>query len=272
MNKSSIGANISVGDNEPLLVVAGPCQIESRDHALRTAEEIVKICEGLPINLVYKSSFDKANRTSLSGARGVGMDEGLKILSEVRETFKIPVQTDIHGAEQVEAVSSSVDVLQIPAFLCRQTDLLIHAGKSGKAIAVKKGQFMHPKDMEHVAAKVASSGNSNILLYERGTCFGYRDLVMDPRALVMMRETGYPVVFDATHSVANMGGNKGSSGGSREYVEPLAKAAVAVGVDGVFFECHEDPNNAPSDGPCMLHLDSVANFLARLLAIREASR
>jgi 2-dehydro-3-deoxyphosphooctonate aldolase (KDO 8-P synthase) len=199
------------------------------------------------------------------------MDAGLRILDDVRSQFKVPVLTDVHSEEQALEVGKVVDVLQIPAFLCRQTDLLVAAGSTGKTINVKKGQFLHPADMQFVAEKIASTGNDKILLCERGTCFGYRDLVMDPRNLVIMREAGYPVIFDATHSVQNMGGGAGSSGGSRRYVETLACAAVATGVDGVFIECHNDPDNAPSDGPCMLPLDRVTPLIERLLRIKQAA-
>jgi 2-dehydro-3-deoxyphosphooctonate aldolase (KDO 8-P synthase) len=232
-------------------------------------ELLIKAIEGLPVSLVFKSSFDKANRTSASSARGVGMQEGLKILDQVRSKLGLPILTDVHSEEQANTVGQVVDVLQIPAFLCRQTDLLKAAGMTGKTVHVKKGQFLHPSDMKFVAEKIASTGNKKILLCERGTSFGYRDLVMDPRSLIMMRETGYPVVFDATHSVQQLGGGAGTSGGSRQYVQALARAAVAVGVDGVFVECHQDPDHAPSDGPCMLHLSQVGPLLKTLCAIRS---
>lgn len=266
-----INPSVRVGRGEKLLLIAGPCQIESKDHAFKIAEFLCEAVSKLPISLVYKSSFDKANRTSVKSQRGVGMDAGLRILDDVRSQFKVPVLTDVHSEAQAREVGMVVDVLQIPAFLCRQTDLLVAAGSTGTTINVKKGQFLHPSDMQFVAEKIASTGNSKILLCERGTCFGYRDLVMDPRNLVIMRETGYPVVFDATHSVQSMGGGAGSSGGSRHYVEILARAAVATGVDGLFMECHEDPDNAPSDGPCMLPLHRVTPLLERLLRIREAA-
>jgi 2-dehydro-3-deoxyphosphooctonate aldolase (KDO 8-P synthase) len=266
-----ITPSVRVGRGEKLLLIAGPCQIESKDHAFKIAEFLCEAASKLPISLVYKSSFDKANRTSVKSQRGVGMDAGLRILDDVRSQFKVPVLTDVHSEAQAREVGKVVDVLQIPAFLCRQTDLLVAAGSTGTTINVKKGQFLHPSDMQFVAEKIASTGNSKILLCERGTCFGYRDLVMDPRNLVIMRETGYPVVFDATHSVQSMGGGAGSSGGSRHYVEILARAAVATGVDGLFMECHEDPDNAPSDGPCMLPLNRVTPLLERLLRIREAA-
>lgn len=258
-----------VGSGEKLLLIAGPCQIESLDHCLMIGRHLVQTTASLPVSLVFKSSFDKANRTSAQSARGVGIEEGLRILAQVRSTLGIPVLTDVHSEEQAELAGKVVDVLQIPAFLCRQTDLLIAAGQTGKAVHVKKGQFLHPSDMKFVAEKIASTGNNKILLCERGTSFGYRDLVMDPRALVMMRELGYPVVFDATHSVQQLGGASGSSGGSRRYVHALARAAVAVGVDGVFIECHDDPDRAPSDGPCMLPLPEVEPLVKLLCSIRS---
>jgi 2-dehydro-3-deoxyphosphooctonate aldolase (KDO 8-P synthase) len=267
----SITPKISVGQGEKLLIIAGPCQIESREHALRIGEFLAKESSTLPVSLVFKSSFDKANRTSVASQRGVGIEKGLRILEEVRSTFGMPILTDVHSEEQALEAGKVVDVLQIPAFLCRQTDLLLAAGSTGKALNVKKGQFLHPSDMQFVAEKIASTGNKKIMLCERGTCFGYRDLIMDPRNLIIMRETGYPVIFDATHSVQQMGSGSGSSGGSRHYVEALARAAVAVGVDGVFMECHNDPDNAPSDGPCMLPLERVRPIIEKLLRIREAA-
>lgn len=266
-----ISPSVRVGKEQKLLIIAGPCQIESLQHCLLVGQHIKKVCEALPVSFVFKSSFDKANRTSASSKRGVGVEEGLSILKSVREQLGVPVLTDIHTAEQAAIVGQTVDVLQIPAFLCRQTDLLVAAGKTGKTIHVKKGQFLHPSDMQFVAEKIASTGNTKILLCERGTSFGYRDLVMDPRSLIMMRDTGYPVVFDATHSVQQLGGSGGSSGGSRRYVQALARAAVAVGVDGVFVECHNDPDHAPSDGPCMLPLEELAPLLTQLCAIRQAA-
>jgi 2-dehydro-3-deoxyphosphooctonate aldolase (KDO 8-P synthase) len=265
-----ISPTIRVGAGEKLLVIAGPCQIESLDHCLMVGRHLLKATAGLPVSLVFKSSFDKANRTSAQSARGIGVQQGLEILKQVRETLGVPVLTDVHNEEQAEIAGKAIDILQIPAFLCRQTDLLLAAGRTGKTIHVKKGQFLHPSDMKFVAEKIASTGNSKILLCERGTSFGYRDLIMDPRSLIMMRETGYPVIFDATHSVQQLGGGGGSSGGSRHYVQALARAAVAVGVDGVFIECHEDPDRAPSDGPCMLPLPHVEPLLKLLCAIRAA--
>lgn len=268
--KVDISPSVSVGDGQKLLIIAGPCQIESRDHAHDIAEFLVTSLKSLPVSLVFKSSFDKANRTSIKGQRGIGADAGLKILEEIKRNFNIPVLTDVHTEDQCATVASVVDVLQIPAFLCRQTDLLIAAGKTGKTVHVKKGQFLHPADMQFVAEKIASTGNSKILLCERGSCFGYRDLVVDPRNFIIMRSTGYPVVFDATHSVQQLGGNAGCSGGARHFVQALARAAVATGVDGVFVECHNDPDNAPSDGPCMLRLDQVVPLISQLCKLREA--
>lgn len=265
-----ITSSLTVGENCPLLVIAGPCQIESLEHCLSIGEFLKQATKDLPVNLIFKSSFDKANRTSASTPRGVGIDEGLEILEQVRNKLEMPVLTDIHSPEQAKKVGAVVDVLQIPAFLCRQTDLLIAAGQTGRTVHIKKGQFLHPGDMQFVAEKVASTGNRNILLCERGTSFGYRDLVMDPRNLIIMRNLGYPVVFDATHSVQQLGGAAGSSGGARHYVQALARAAVAVGVDGVFIECHEDPDNAPSDGPCMLPLEQIPSLLAVLTNLRKS--
>lgn len=265
-----ISPSVKVGEGQKLLLIAGPCQIESREHCLSIAEFLRRETEKLPVSLVFKSSFDKANRTSVKGRRGIGIDKGLKILEEVRSTIGAPVLTDVHTEEQATVVGQVVDVLQIPAFLCRQTDLLVAAGATGRTIHVKKGQFLHPADMQFVAEKIASTGNTKILLCERGTSFGYRDLIMDPRNLLIMGSTGYPVVFDATHSVQQLGGTGGSSGGSRVFVQALARAAVATGVDGVFVECHNDPDSAPSDGPCMLPLEQVIPLLKTLCRLREA--
>ena len=270
-NVVRISPSVAVGGDEDLLLIAGPCQIESEEHSLQIAETLLELCQSRPLNLVFKSSFDKANRTSLAGKRGLGIEAGLAVLQTIREKLGIPVITDIHTPEQAQLASEVVDILQTPAFLCRQTDLLLAAGASGKPVNVKKGQFLHPADMAHVAEKVASTGNEKILLCERGTCFGYRDLVVDPRSLLIMKETGYPVVFDATHSVQQMGGAGGASGGSREYILPLVKAAVAVGVDGIFLECHERPERAPSDGASMLPLEQVERVLDAACAIRTVA-
>lgn len=258
---------ISFGNDLPFLLISGPCQIESRDHALFMADALAKAAADAGVPFIFKSSFDKANRTSVSGKRGVGIDAGLAILAEVKAVLGCPVLTDIHGPEQVEAAAQAVDILQIPAFLCRQTDLLIAAGKTGAVINVKKGQFLAPWDMAAVAQKVASTGNERILLTERGASFGYNTLVSDMRALPVMAETGYPVVFDATHSVQQPGGLGSASGGQRDYAPLLARSAVAAGVAAIFAEAHEDPDNAPSDGPVMLKLDWVGPMLKQLKAI-----
>ena len=269
--KVEISSTVTVGHGSNLLLIAGPCQSESLEHCLLVGRHVQKACENLPVSLVFKSSYDKANRTSAGSTRGVGIEEGLEILAQVRATLGVPVLTDVHTEEQAARAGAVVDILQIPAFLCRQTDLLLAAGKTGKTINVKKGQFLHPSDMRFVAEKIASTGNNKILLCERGASFGYRDLVMDPRSLLLMRDTGYPVVFDATHSVQQLGGAGGSSGGSRHFVQALARAAVAVGVDGVFIECHNDPDNAPSDGPCMLPLEGIGPLMTVLCDIRRAA-
>jgi 2-dehydro-3-deoxyphosphooctonate aldolase (KDO 8-P synthase) len=257
---------VSIGNDLPFVLIAGPCQIESRAHALEMAGALRELGAATGVPIIYKSSFDKANRTSGGAARGVGMAAGLAILAEVREVTGLPVLTDVHGPEQCAPAAEAVDVLQIPAFLCRQTDLLIAAGETGAAINVKKGQFLAPWDMRHVAAKIASTGNARILLTERGTSFGYNTLVTDFRGLPEMERTGWPVVFDATHSVQQPGGQGGSSGGQREYAPVLARAALAVGVAAVFIETHADPDHAPSDGPNMIPLREMAALIARLKA------
>lgn len=265
-----ITPEIAVGADNPLLLIAGPCQIESLEHTFKIAGFLKSLAARHKIQLVFKSSYDKANRTSISGARGLGIDAGLKVLEKVRSEFDIPVLTDIHTAEEASAAGAVVDVLQTPAFLCRQTDLLLAAGSTGKAVNVKKGQFLAPEDMAHVAAKIASTGNHNIMLCERGTCFGYRDLVVDMRAFPIMRSTGYPVIFDGTHSVQSMGGKGGSSGGHRESIAPLVRAASAVGIDGLFLECHDCPEKAPSDGASMLELEQLDKVIESAIKIRSA--
>ena len=252
------------GNRSPLAFISGPCQIESRAHALEVAHALREMANAAGVPLIYKSSFDKANRTSLNAARGIGLAEGLAILAEVREATGLPVLTDVHAAEQCAPAAEAVDCLQIPAFLCRQTDLLLAAGAAGKPVNVKKGQFLAPWDMRNVAAKIASTGNEDVLLTERGASFGYNTLVSDMRALPIMAETGYPVVFDATHSVQQPGGQGSSSGGQREYAPVLARAAVAVGVAAVFIETHPDPDRAPSDGPNMIPLRQMPALLASL--------
>ncbi|NBC34864.1 MAG: 3-deoxy-8-phosphooctulonate synthase [Alphaproteobacteria bacterium] len=258
---------VRFGSHLPLALIAGPCAIESRAQALETAAALVEITGRLGMPFVYKSSFDKANRTSLDSPRGVGMAAGLDILAEVRETCGCPVLTDVHEPGECAAAAAAVDILQIPAFLCRQTDLLVAAGETGKAVNVKKGQFLAPWDMAHVAAKVAATGNRGILLTERGVSFGYNTLVSDMRGLPVMAATGWPVIFDATHSVQQPGGQGGRSGGQREFVPVLARAAVAVGVAGLFVETHPDPDRAPSDGPNMLPLADLPPLLALLMEI-----
>ena len=249
-----------------LSLIAGPCQMESRDHAFMVAGKLVELTKERGIGLVYKSSFDKANRTSLKAERGIGLDKAMEVFADLKQEFGFPVITDIHTEEQCAAVAPVVDVLQIPAFLCRQTDLLVAAAKTGRAINVKKGQFLAPWDMKNVLAKITESGNPNVMLCERGASFGYNTLVSDMRSLPIMAAMGAPVIFDATHSVQQPGGQGGSSGGQREFVETLARAAVAVGVAGVFIETHENPDQAPSDGPNMVPLTGMARLLDTLMA------
>lgn len=261
---SVIVKGIDVGGNAPIVMIAGPCQLESLDHARMMTEEIAKACAPTGTNFIFKASFDKANRTSGTAARGMGIDAGLDILGRIRDEFDVPVLTDVHAPEQCQLAAEVCDVLQIPAFLCRQTDLLEAAAATGKAVNIKKGQFLAPWDMANVAEKVSNKGNSQILLTERGTSFGYNTLVNDFRGLPIMAQTGYPVIFDATHSVQQPGGQGASSGGQREFVTPLAKAACAIGVAGVFLETHEDPDSAPSDGPNMLPVNELAGLVADL--------
>ena len=260
----SIGA-VRFGNALPLALIAGPCALESRAHALETAAALKEIAAKVGIGLVYKTSFDKANRTSGKSARGIGLDAALPIFAEIRETLKVPVLTDVHEASQCARVALAVDVLQIPAFLCRQTDLLIAAAKTGKAVNVKKGQFLAPWDMPNVIEKITGAGNNNVLVTERGVSFGYNTLVSDMRALPILKRLGAPVIFDATHSVQQPGGQGDKSGGEREFVPVLARAAVAVGVAGVFIETHQDPDRAPSDGPNMLPLKEMEPLLRTLV-------
>ncbi len=263
---------VTFGNDRPLALIAGPCALESRAHAMEMCGALTELTASLGIGLVYKTSFDKANRTSLKGDRGLGMSRGLPILAELREKYGCPVLTDVHAAEQCKPVAEAVDVLQIPAFLCRQTDLLIAAGETGKAVNVKKGQFLAPWDMKNVVAKIAATGNERILVCERGASFGYNTLVSDMRSLPVLAETGYPVVFDATHSVQQPGGQGSSSGGQREFVPVLARAAVAVGVAAVFMETHRDPDKAPSDGPNMVPFKDMPALLERLLAFDRIAK
>jgi 2-dehydro-3-deoxyphosphooctonate aldolase (KDO 8-P synthase) len=263
---------VEIGNERPLVLIAGPCQLESRDHAFMMAGRLRDISRALDIRLIYKTSFDKANRTSLSGKRGLGLEASLSVFEDIRKELDIPVLTDVHEAAQCADVASVVDVLQIPAFLCRQTDLLIAAAKTGRAVNVKKGQFLAPWDMKNVAAKIADSGNPNVILTERGASFGYNTLVSDMRSLPIMAETGYPIVFDATHSVQQPGGLGASSGGDRRFVPVLARAAVAVGVAGVFIETHEDPDSAPSDGPNMMRLNDMEPLLRELIELDNVAK
>jgi 2-dehydro-3-deoxyphosphooctonate aldolase (KDO 8-P synthase) len=261
------------GNSLPLALIAGPCVLESRAHALEMAAALKEIAAGLNIGLVYKTSFDKANRTSRESARGMGLEQALPIFAEIREKLQLPVLTDVHEAGQCAEVAKAVDVLQIPAFLCRQTDLLIAAAQTGRAINVKKGQFLAPWDMKNVVAKITAEGNRNLLVTERGASFGYNTLVSDMRALpILARTTGAPVVFDATHSVQQPGGQGTSSGGEREFVSVLARAAVAVGVAGVFIETHQDPDRAPSDGPNMLPLSDLEALLRKLMELDSVAK
>lgn len=264
---------VRFGNQLPLSLIAGPCQLESRDHALECAAAIKEIATRRGIGVVFKTSFDKANRTSFRGARGIGIKAALPIFAEIRETYSMPILTDVHEVEQCTLVAEAVDVLQIPAFLCRQTDLLVAAAKTGKVVNVKKGQFLAPWDMANVVTKIIESGNRNVLVTERGVSFGYNTLVTDMRALPIMAEsTGAPVIFDATHSVQQPGGKGASSGGQREFVPVLARAAVAVGVAGVFIETHPDPDHAPSDGPNMVPLKDFEALVARLQAFDAVAK
>lgn len=270
---SSVSAGKVVFDNTaPLSLIAGPCQLESRQHAFDMAGALKELTEKLGIGLVYKTSYDKANRTSLGGTRGAGLEAALPVFDELRKAFSLPILTDVHTEEQCAIVAPHVDILQIPAFLSRQTDLLIAAARTGKVVNVKKGQFLAPWDMKNVVAKVTDSGNANVLVTERGASFGYNTLVSDMRALPIMAEIGAPVIFDATHSVQQPGGQGGSTGGDRHFVETLARAAVAVGVAGVFIETHQDPDNAPSDGPNMVPLKDLPALLERLMAFDRVAK
>ena len=272
MNNIVTIGNTRFGNHLPFTLIAGPCQMESRDHAMMMATALKGICARLHIGLVYKSSFDKANRTSLKGTRGLGLDKSLSVFDEIKTQLDLPVLTDVHEIDQCALLSPVIDVLQIPAFLCRQTDLLVAAAKTGCVINIKKGQFLAPWDMKNVAAKVTDSGNPNVMLTERGASFGYNTLVSDMRSLPIMAETGAPVIFDATHSVQQPGGQGTSSGGDRRMVPVLSRAAVAVGVAGVFIETHNDPDNAPSDGPNMVPLNQLEELLKKLQALDCVSK
>lgn len=271
-NSAVKAGNVIFDNSAPLALIAGPCQLETRQHAFDMAGALKELTGKLGIGLVYKTSYDKANRTSLSGKRGAGLEAALPIFDDIRKEFGLPVLTDVHTEEQCAIVAPHVDILQIPAFLSRQTDLLIAAANTGKVVNVKKGQFLAPWDMKNVVAKIVASGNSNVLVTERGASFGYNTLVSDMRALPIMAELGAPVIFDATHSVQQPGGQGGSSGGERRFVETLARAAVAVGVAGVFIETHEDPDNAPSDGPNMVPLKDLPRLLEKLMAFDRIAK
>ena len=266
-NKLIKCGKLSISNTNPFVLIAGPCQLENEKHAISVAEKLKEITNKLNIGLIYKTSFDKANRTSLQGKRGAGLENSLPVFDKIRKNLEVPVLTDVHTSEQCEIVSEHVDVLQIPAFLCRQTDLLVAAAKTGKIVNVKKGQFLAPWDMINVTKKIEETGNKNILVTERGASFGYNTLVSDMRSLAIMAKNGYPVVFDATHSVQQPGGMGNKSGGQREFVEHLARAAVAVGVAAIFIETHPDPDNAPSDGPSMVPLSKMSNLLKQLVEI-----
>ncbi|WP_338469190.1 2-dehydro-3-deoxyphosphooctonate aldolase [Roseobacter fucihabitans] len=264
MTNVSVGA-LRIGNDQPLTLIAGPCQLESADHAQMIAGKMKEACDAAGAQYVFKASYDKANRTSLNGIRGLGIDEGLKVLQSVGKKIGVPVLTDVHNEAQCALAADAVDILQIPAFLCRQTDMLLAAGATGAAINVKKGQFLAPWEMPNIVTKIESTGNKRILLTERGTSFGYNTLVADMRSLPQMAQTGYPVVMDATHSVQQPGGRGGSSGGQREFAPVMARAAVAIGVAAVFIETHEDPDKSPSDGPNMVYLDQMPALIETLM-------
>lgn len=271
MHEFNIGA-LTVSNDLPLLVIAGPCQLEGIDHAQMIAGKMAEVCAAHGAQFVFKGSYDKANRTSLGGKRGLGMDEGLKVMQSVKDSIGCPVLTDIHAPEHCATVAATCDIMQIPAFLCRQTDLLLAAGETGAVINVKKGQFLAPWDMPNVVAKIESTGNKRIMLTERGSSFGYNTLVADMRSLPTMAKTGYPVVMDATHSVQQPGGMGGSSGGQREFAPVMARAAVSLGIAAVFIETHEDPNNAPSDGPNMIPLDQMDAVIKSLMGFDRLAK
>ena len=272
MSRSIKVGNLEIGNDLPLTVIAGPCAMESRDHALEMASALKEESDRQGFGLIYKSSYDKANRTSISSDRGIGLDKALDIFAEVRETFGCPVLTDVHEPQHCAVVATAVDVLQTPAFLCRQTDLLVAAAQTGRAINIKKGQFLAPWDMKNVVAKCVQAGNENLMVCERGASFGYNTLVSDMRSLPILAQIGFPVVFDATHSVQQPGGQGSSSGGQREFVPVLARAAIAVGVAAVFVETHQDPDSAPSDGPNMVHLKDFGPLLETLMAFDRLAK
>ena len=269
MSKQISLNKFNVSNDLPFFLISGPCQLENRDHAMFMAEEIKKITDKLQINLVYKTSFDKANRTSLKSERGIGLDKSIKVFEEIKRNFNLPILTDVHSPEQCNQVKNVVDIIQIPAFLCRQTDLLVSAAKTNLIVNIKKGQFLAPWDMKNVIKKISDSNNDNILVTERGVSFGYNTLVSDMRSISILKKEQYPVIFDATHSVQQPGGKGVSSGGEREFIYDLSKAAIAVGVAGLFLEVHDDPDNAPSDGPNMLRLSDLENFLNNIKKIDD---
>jgi 2-dehydro-3-deoxyphosphooctonate aldolase (KDO 8-P synthase) len=269
MSKQISLKKFNVSNDLPFFLISGPCQLENRDHAMFMAEEIKKIADKLKINLVYKTSFDKANRTSLKSERGIGLDKSIKVFEEIKRNFNLPILTDVHSPEQCNQVKNVVDIIQIPAFLCRQTDLLVSAAKTNLIVNIKKGQFLAPWDMKNVIKKISDSNNDNILVTERGVSFGYNTLVSDMRSISILKKEQYPVIFDATHSVQQPGGKGDSSGGEREFIYDLSKAAIAVGVAGLFLEVHDDPDNAPSDGPNMLKLSDLENFLNNIKKIDD---
>jgi 2-dehydro-3-deoxyphosphooctonate aldolase (KDO 8-P synthase) len=269
MSKQISLKKFNVSNDLPFFLISGPCQLENRDHAMFMAEEIKKITDKLEINLVYKTSFDKANRTSLKSERGIGLDKSIKVFEEIKRNFNLPILTDVHSPEQCNQVKNVVDIIQIPAFLCRQTDLLVSAAKTNLIVNIKKGQFLAPWDMKNVIKKISDSNNDNILVTERGVSFGYNTLVSDMRSISILKKEQYPVIFDATHSVQQPGGKGDSSGGEREFIYDLSKAAIAVGVAGLFLEVHDDPDNAPSDGPNMLKLSDLENFLNNIKKIDD---
>lgn len=271
MTQIQIG-DITVANSAPLTVIAGPCQLESTEHALMIATEMAKICAAHGASYIFKGSFDKANRSSIDGARGLGLERGLAVLERVKQEIGCPVLTDVHSPDQCAPVAEVVDVLQIPAFLCRQTDMLLAAGATGAAINVKKGQFLAPWEMQHVAAKLESTGNTRLMLCERGASFGYNTLVADMRSLPIMAQTGYPIVMDATHSVQQPGGRGGSSGGQREFAPVMARAAAAIGVAAIFMETHEDPDTAPCDGPNMIYLNEMPRLVETLMAFDRVAK
>ena len=269
MSKQISLNKFNISNDLPFFLISGPCQLENRDHAMFMAEEIKKITDKLEINLVYKTSFDKANRTSLKSERGIGLDKSIKVFEEIKRNFNLPILTDVHSPEQCNQVKNVVDIIQIPAFLCRQTDLLISAAKTNLIVNIKKGQFLAPWDMKNVIKKISDSNNDNILVTERGVSFGYNTLVSDMRSISILKKEQYPVIFDATHSVQQPGGKGDSSGGEREFIYDLSRAAIAVGVAGLFLEVHDDPDNAPSDGPNMLKLSDLENFLNNIKKIDD---